>query len=64
MGKPLNFFFLCTHLVHCRLPSQCNDKVHHPLPHYQRLLLLILWIILVCFPPPLSLAHYTRLVPP
>ncbi|SAM08421.1 hypothetical protein [Absidia glauca] len=54
----------CTHLVHSRLPSYCNDKVHYPLTHSQRLPLLMLWITLVCSPPPFSLAHYTRLVTP
>jgi hypothetical protein len=50
---------LCTHLVHNRFPNHCIDKVHYPLTHSQRLPLLILWITLVCFAPPFSLAHYT-----
>jgi hypothetical protein len=64
MGKPAQFFFRCTHLVHSRFPNHCTDRVHYLLAHSQHLLLLILCITLVCFRPPFSLAHYTRLVIP
>jgi hypothetical protein len=64
MGKPSQFFFGAL-TFHCRFPIHCTDEVHYPLAHSQPLLPLILWITLVCSPPPpFSLAHYTRLVTP